>query len=327
MSSIYDWSLVAHENARADDIINWAEGQPPSSVNDSARAMMQRIREYLTDNGGTIEAKFTTEKDGNETSIRLVTKSPIAAYTNDIIVRFKAQGVNTKTTSVVLNKLSAQPVYKVTPNGLVLLSGGEIQKNGLYELVYQYGIGGEGKDGWYLTNPTPAAAPKPVSSFPSGFIATFAMEKIPEGWLLCDGKAYLRKNYASLFVAIGETWGRGDGTTTFNIPDLRGMFLRGLDSQRGIDKNRVLGSRQNDLFKSHTHTGIIHNAGEHKHEFAEQIFTVDAARGSALPRYHSYEKRVLTKPAGDHTHTFTLNNTGDIETRPVNVAVVYAIKV
>ncbi|MDD9333366.1 MAG: phage tail protein, partial [Bartonella sp.] len=48
MSSIYDWSLVAAENARADEIINWAEGQPPSSVNDSARAMMQRVKEYLS---------------------------------------------------------------------------------------------------------------------------------------------------------------------------------------------------------------------------------------------------------------------------------------
>ncbi|MEL6089578.1 phage tail protein [Bartonella schoenbuchensis] len=327
MSSIYDWSLVAHENARADDIINWAEGQPPSSVNDSARAMMQRIREYLTDNGGTIEAKFTTQKDGDETSIHLVTKSPIKGYQNDIVVRFKAQRANTKTTSVVLNQLPAQPVYKVTPNGLVPLSGGEIRKNGLYELVYQCGIDGEDKDGWYLTNPTPAAAPKPVSSFPSGFIGTFAMEKIPEGWLLCDGKAYSRKDYASLFAAIGETWGSGDENTTFNVPDLRGMFLRGLDSQRGIDKNRVLGSKQDDAIKSHTHTGTIDSAGEHKHEFAEQIFTVDAAKGSSLPRYHSYEKRVLTKPAGTHTHTFTINKTGGPEVRPVNVAVVYAIKV
>ncbi|ENN89938.1 phage tail protein [Bartonella bovis] len=327
MSSIYDWSLVAHENARVDEIINWAEGQPPSSVNDSARAMMQRIREYLTDNGGTIEAKFTTPQDENNTSIHLVTKSPIAAYTNDIVVRFKAPGVNAKTTSVMLNQLPAQPVYKVIQGGLVPLSGGEIRKGGLYELVYQCDIDGEDKNGWYLTNPTPAAAPKPVSNFPAGFIATFAMEKLPKGWLLCDGKAYLRENYKSLFAAIGETWGSGDKKTTFNVPDLRGMFLRGLDSKGEIDKGRVLGSRQNDAIKSHTHTGKIDNAGEHKHEFLQQIFSVDAARGSALPRYHNYEKRVLTKPAGNHTHTFTINKTGGTETRPVNVAVVYAIKV
>ncbi len=52
MSSIYDWSIIASENAYVDESINWAEGQPPSSVNDSARAMMQRIKEYLLDNGG-----------------------------------------------------------------------------------------------------------------------------------------------------------------------------------------------------------------------------------------------------------------------------------
>ncbi len=55
MSSIYDWSIIASENAYVDESINWAEGQPPSSVNDSARAMMQRIKEYLLDNGGGLK--------------------------------------------------------------------------------------------------------------------------------------------------------------------------------------------------------------------------------------------------------------------------------
>ncbi|ABM45631.1 hypothetical protein H704_00208 [Bartonella bacilliformis Peru38] len=63
MSSIYDWSLQAPKNANADEIINWAEGQPPSSVNDSACAVMQRIREYLPDHGGSIEFGFWKKGD------------------------------------------------------------------------------------------------------------------------------------------------------------------------------------------------------------------------------------------------------------------------
>lgn len=75
MSSIYDWSIIASENAYVDESINWAEGQPPSSVNDSARAMMQRIKEYLLDNGGGIETQFTVDVENERTSLRLATKS------------------------------------------------------------------------------------------------------------------------------------------------------------------------------------------------------------------------------------------------------------
>ncbi len=75
MSSIYDWSIIASENAYADESINWSEGQPPSTVNDSARAMMQRIKEYLLDNGGGIETQFTVDVENERTSLRLATKS------------------------------------------------------------------------------------------------------------------------------------------------------------------------------------------------------------------------------------------------------------
>ncbi|AGF74953.1 putative phage tail fiber protein [Bartonella australis AUST/NH1] len=323
MSTIYDWSLIAPENARADEIINWAEGQPPSSVNDSARAMMQRFREYLSDNGGAIDTQFVANSYEDITEIRLITKSPIAAYANDIVVRFKAQGTNRGETNIALNQLLAQPVYKTTQNGLETLTGGEIQEGGLYELVYHLGIGGDDKDGWCLTNPTFPQI------FPSGFIATFAMKNVPTGWLLCDGKEYSREEYANLFAAIGGIWGIGDGTTTFNIPDLRGMFLRGLDSERGLDKGRVLGSRQEESFKAHTHQGTISENGGHAHKYLEPTKPYYSWTGQG--GIHDYicgnREEKLTGASGQHSHTLTLKATGGPETRPVNIAVVYAIKV
>ncbi|MCZ2203723.1 tail fiber protein [Bartonella sp. A05] len=324
MSSIYDWSLIALENARADEIINWAEGQPPSSVNDSARVMMQRVREYMADQGGAIETKFAVNNEEKKTSIRLITKSPIIVYTNDIVVRFKSQGVNIGATNVAINQLSAQPVYKVTQNGIEPLSGGEIQKGGIYELIYHQGITGKSLDGWYLTNPTIEFS----TSFPAGLIATFAMEKLPEGWILCDGKAYLRKQFANLFSAIGEIWGKGDGTTTFNVPDLRGMFLRGLDNEKGIDKGRTLGSRQEDSFKAHTHTGKTKEAGAHTHTYEELsvLENMTAIDDSEWRNVYSKFRTKNTSRAGNHSHEIILNQTGGEETRPVNVAVVYAIK-
>ena len=73
--------------------------------------------------------------------------------------------------------------------------------------------------------------------FPAGIIIPFAgpAENIPEGWLLCDGSAISRSEYANLYKAIGVCWGTGDGATTFNLPDLRGMFLRGVSGDSGND--------------------------------------------------------------------------------------------
>ena len=75
--------------------------------------------------------------------------------------------------------------------------------------------------------------------FPAGIIVPFAgeVENIPYGWLLCDGSEISRSQYSNLYSAIGVCWGTGNGSTTFNLPDLRGMFLRGVsgDSENDPD--------------------------------------------------------------------------------------------
>lgn len=78
----------------------------------------------------------------------------------------------------------------------------------------------------------------------TGTVLPFAGSSAPTGWLLCDGSAVSRSSYPNLFAKIGTTYGAGDGTTTFNLPDTRGEFIRGLDAGRGIDAGRVLGSAQ-----------------------------------------------------------------------------------
>jgi hypothetical protein len=67
---------------------------------------------------------------------------------------------------------------------------------------------------------------------------------VPFGWLVCNGAAVQRVRYRRLFDVIGTAFGAGDGSTTFNIPDLRGEFIRGWDAGRGVDTGRVLGSSQ-----------------------------------------------------------------------------------
>ncbi len=81
---------------------------------------------------------------------------------------------------------------------------------------------------------------------PVGTIQYFAMDTPPAGYLKADGTLVSRTVYADLFAAIGTTYGAGDGTTTFALPDLRGEFVRGFDDGRGVDGGRVFGSTQGD---------------------------------------------------------------------------------
>lgn len=81
----------------------------------------------------------------------------------------------------------------------------------------------------------------------TGAIMYFAKSTAPIGWLKCNGATISRTTYADLFTAIGTTFGVGDGSTTFKIPDLRGEFVRGWDDSRGIDTTggaRTFGSFQ-----------------------------------------------------------------------------------
>ena len=88
---------------------------------------------------------------------------------------------------------------------------------------------------------------------PSGAVLYFAGRTAPAGWLKANGAAVSRTAYAALFAAIGTTYGAGDGRTTFNLPDLRGEFIRGWDDGRGVDAGRVFGSAQAHALQSHQH--------------------------------------------------------------------------
>ncbi|WP_052051856.1 phage tail protein [Chromobacterium haemolyticum] len=81
-----------------------------------------------------------------------------------------------------------------------------------------------------------------------GLIGHFAMPYAPPGWLKCDGSLASRSTYPGLFATIGTTYGAGDGATTFNLPDLRGEFIRGWDYGRGVDGGRAVGSPQNPTY-------------------------------------------------------------------------------
>lgn len=99
-----------------------------------------------------------------------------------------------------------------------------------------------------------------VADGQAGEVAFFAKNTAPTGWLKANGAAVSRTAYAALFAAIGVTFGAGDGSTTFNLPDLRGEFPRGWDDGRGVDSGRSFGSIQTDQMQDHWHKAWTQNS-------------------------------------------------------------------
>jgi len=190
-----------------------------------------------------------------------------------------------------------------------------------------------------------------TASFPAGMIIAFAGDtsKIPAGWLLCDGRAVSRATYQILLDAIGLNWGRGNNTSTFNLPDLRGQFLRGADLKAGIDpdtatrtvKNTAVSSRskvgtyQPYSNATHTHTGTTGNPSSITLTFdiGGTFQTCNMGNCNCSPSSSQIASGPYcnttphsTTATANHTHTFTTNATGGAEARPVNAYVNYIIK-
>lgn len=142
---------------------------------------------------------------------------------------------------------------------------------------------------------------------PTGSVFTMATTTVPSGYLECNGAAVSRSTYADLFAAIGTTWGSGNGSSTFNVPDLRGEFVRGWDNGRGIDSGRSFASSQDHQLQQHSHTYTYAN-------------TTNTNRSpGADPAWDNAFRTGQTQTSG------TTGNFGT-ETRPRNIAMMYVIK-
>lgn len=147
----------------------------------------------------------------------------------------------------------------------------------------------------------------------------------PPGSFKANGAAVSRTAYPGLFAAIGTTYGEGDGFNTFNLPDLRGEFIRSLDDGRGVDPNRTLGTIQASQNLAHTHGGTTDSAGTHSHTiptFARDGSTNGSTGDGGGRRTYT----ASTEGAGAHTHGFMTNSSGGTEARPRNVALLACIQ-
>jgi microcystin-dependent protein len=176
-------------------------------------------------------------------------------------------------------------------------------------------VGDSGSGGTKGLVPAPAAGDTAAARFlsasgtfaaavPVGSVTMYAANTAPTGWLECSGAAVSRTTYAGLFAAIGTVFGTGDGSTTFNLPDMRGEFARGWDNGRGVDPARAFGSAQADELEAHVHS--------------VQPPAASGEAGSGL---------TTTGSGGVETITaYDTASTGGTETRPRNIALMFIIK-
>ncbi|EPM68883.1 putative tail fiber protein [Pseudomonas syringae pv. theae ICMP 3923] len=122
-----------------------------------------------------------------------------------------------------------------------------------------------------------------------GMVAAFDMEAAPPGWLKRNGADVSRVAYSKLFAVIGTRYGAGDGSTTFNVGDSRGLFLRAWDDARGIDPGRGIGTVQQSQNLAHDHGASAEAVGDHIH-----------GAGTDLQGEHAH--RAWTDEQGHHQH-------------------------
>lgn len=165
-----------------------------------------------------------------------------------------------------------------------------------------------------------------IATVRPGAIMMWGGENAPTDWRECDGSLLNRADFTALFDAIGTNWGHGDGSTTFNIPDLRGLFVRGWDHGNSKDPGRnartaiapggatgdAVGSAQSDSVEIHTH------------ELSSQNLTADrdikGNAGDSNNDYHSFTTETINPNA-------LSIGAANSETRPKNAYVMYIIKV
>jgi microcystin-dependent protein len=167
-----------------------------------------------------------------------------------------------------------------------------------------------------------------IGDTPVGTVNWFAAATAPVGWLVADGRAVSRSAYAALYAVIGITYGTGDGTSTFNLPDLRGMFLRGVDNAggtaRGCDPARAFGSTQN--FAIQRITGSIRGISETFSGTATSDPGSSLFKSSNGPSCGGTPTSADTSPAGTLAFDSACSVNSSTETRPMNVAMLPCIK-
>lgn len=323
--AFWSWSKTPASNATADSTINWAEGQSPSSVNDSARAMMARTAEWRDDVSGTITTGGTstgytvTSNQGFDT----------LAHLNGAMIAFVPHTTNGAAVTLAVDGLAAKPL-RYGP-GLELQSGMLIQGTP-YVAVYN-----NSDAAFYLRG----FAGNPYG-IPLGGMLPYVGSSAPNtAFALPFGQAISRTTYATLFSLISTTFGVGDGSTTFNLPDLRGRAIFGLDNMGGSAASRITvaggnfnGTTLGATGGAENHTLTTAEMPVHNHGVTDPGHSHPYTLGSAAPSVGSIptSNNAANSTATTNTATtgITINNAGSGNTHtimPPSMVLPYILRV
>jgi microcystin-dependent protein len=185
------------------------------------------------------------------------------------------------------------------------------------------------------------------SILPAGTVLPFAGSTAPSGWALCDGSTVSRADNPELYLAVGDAWGNGDGSTTFHLPDMRGKFMRGTDNAAGNDPDSGTRTAANAGGNTGDNVGTVQGDGTNSAGLSAALngdhrhFTQSAAsqnnvglnttwpESNGVPglyggRYSTTDATVSpSSTTGAHVHTVS---GGNVETRPLNANMNYIIK-
>lgn len=203
--------------------------------------------------------------------------------------------------------------------GQIGLQQGTPEPRALIRSVNNAGAWTPTREIWHTGNLNPNAI------VPAGAIVAFAMDVPPSGYLKANGALVSRAIYANLFAQISTYYGAGDGVSTFALPDLRAVFVRGADDFRGVDPGRVFGSLQGSQNASHSHAATSDVQGEHSHGIWPIALNIASGQGGG---HYSVGASLSANSAaaGSHSHNITVSASGGNESRPINVAMMYCIK-
>jgi hypothetical protein len=204
--TLYKWSQTASSDATADRNINWTEGQAPSSANDSARAMMAATAKYRDDIAGAIVTGGTS----TAYTVSSYQVFDTLAHLSGQMIAFTPHTTNGATVTLNVDTLGAKPLR--TAPGVELLAGTIIQGTP-YIATYNNGDGAFYLQGFYGS---PYLIPL------GGGIDYWGATTPNSSFALATGQPISRTTYATLFSLFGTTYGSGDGSTTFNLPDKTG---------------------------------------------------------------------------------------------------------
>ncbi len=234
------WSETdASNNAAVPD--GWPSGMFPNQVEPTAQALMGALKRWWNRSNGLYASS-------GGLGVYAVTPSNAAfptAYVDGERFVWKAHQASQGGDTLNWNGLGARPLYKPSIAGMVAIAANDVIAGQRVDVIYDSTL--NGATGGFALMGAPTAS---IVSVPTGTVMDFAGAAVPTGWLLCAGQAVSRITYAALYTALGgasSPYGQGDGSTTFNLPDLRGRVTAGLDNMNGSAANRLTGAQTGGL--------------------------------------------------------------------------------